>query len=229
MLRYLATLDRDASSVLITLTWPAQYAPDAAEWKRCLKAWRERFRREFPGGAFCWRREFTRLGTVHLHLLVFGVRYGRLRTFTAPAWAAVVASPHPDHLRAGTRVERPITSGGVQRYVAKYVSKVHPGTPIEGEWGAHWGIHNRDMMPAVEPLVLGLTEDAAVELRRAMRRAMRPRKGTGRWAGRVGMVRNPAAGMTIIGVSERWEALATFITTGVNPDAVTFATSSMET
>lgn len=226
MLRYLATIDRDAASVLVTLTWPAQYAPDAAEWRRCLKAWRERFRREFPAGAFCWRREFTKVGTVHLHLLVFGVRYGKLRRFCAPAWAAVVASPHPDHLRAGTRVERPITSGGVQRYISKYISKLHPGEPEGEAWGAHWGIHNREMMPTVEPVVKGLSDDGGARYRRAMLRAMRPRKGTARWAGRVGMVRNPAASITVIGTAERWAALAEFVETQVNPDAVTFAACS---
>lgn len=191
LMRELAQLRRDKLPAFVTLTYPDSYMhhTEPAEWKRDLRAFEHRFRRQFPGGSFVWRLEVvdrksgSRLGQLspHYHLLVFGVNYPELRSWVPGAWFEAVGTGDEHHLRAGTRVERVNSSRGVMSYASKamgYTMSAELGKTCQamgvnvGRW---WGIVCRDIFEAFKSVleVFEVGEDAAVRLIRYFRRMIK--------------------------------------------------------
>lgn len=173
----LATIDRDAPAVFITLTWPSWAAPDRKQWHRAWDRWRKRLSRDWPSAAGLWRREFTRAGTVHLHLILFGVATDpavirQLQRWTAAAWADSVDAPEYERrLKAGTRVEVPRIGAAVSRYIAKYCSKAAAGDGTDRPMGRWWGTFGgASRIPYTLPMDVPLTESEGHQIRRTMER-----------------------------------------------------------
>jgi hypothetical protein len=93
------------------------------------------------------------------------------------AWYHVVDSHNVDHLKAGVRVERVRTWGGVMSYCAKYLAKEDCNFLSDVQFGRSWGIFNRKFVPWAKMVELDLDTDTAVRLRRVARHYMERRFG----------------------------------------------------
>lgn len=93
------------------------------------------------------------------------------------AWYHVVDSHNTDHLKAGLRVERVRTWGGVMAYCAKYMAKQDCGFMSEISFGRSWGIFNRACVPWAKMVELNLDTDVGVRLRRVARHYLSRRLG----------------------------------------------------
>ena len=179
LLRAIASLERGARPVFVTMTYPDLFPDDMKKWKRDLDVFGKRLVRSFPDAGFVWRIEFKERKTgssvgrmaPHFHLLVFGGSKADLQRWVAGAWWEVVASGNGDHLRAGTRVERVRSWGGVMRYVGKYIAKVDE---YPGDWqGKAWGIIGRKKLPWAVEVIISLTSGEGVKLVRLGRKMIK--------------------------------------------------------
>lgn len=93
------------------------------------------------------------------------------------AWYHVVDSHNVDHLKAGVRVERVRTWGGVMSYCAKYLAKEDCNFLSDVQFGRSWGIFNRKFVPWAKLVELDLDTDTAVRLRRVARHYLERRFG----------------------------------------------------
>jgi hypothetical protein len=180
LMRLIASLDRKARPVFVTLTYPDSI-PSVAKAKRDIDVFRKRMAREFKGGSFLWRvEEKTRktgqnagLVAPHFHLLIYGVSYRALLGYVSSSWFTVVGSGDKKHLSSGTSVERIRSFGGIMRYVGKYMAKVEDGN---AKWvGRVWGIAGRKNLPFAVELVLDLSSRELVKLVRLGRKMIRAR------------------------------------------------------
>lgn len=85
------------------------------------------------------------------------------------AWYHVVDSHNLDHLKAGLRVERVRSWGGVMSYCAKYMAKSDCEFLSDISFGRSWGIFNRAAMPWSEIEEMNLPSDVGNRLRRVAR------------------------------------------------------------
>ncbi len=183
LMQKLGTIDADAPTLFVTLTWPTWAAPDREQWHRPWDRWRMRLSRHWPEAAGIWRREYTKRGVVHLHLLVFNVpmtagNVKALRDWTAKAWADSVDAPEYDkRLRAGTSVEVPRSGRAVSRYIAKYAAKLADGDGTDRPMGRWWGTFGGETkIPYTLPLDVPLTDAEAVIIRRTMERWLQSKR-----------------------------------------------------
>jgi len=86
------------------------------------------------------------------------------------AWYHVVDSHNVDHLKAGLRVERVRSWGGVMSYCAKYMAKADCEFLSEVSFGRSWGVFNRKCIPWARIVEIDLSGDVGVRLRRVARR-----------------------------------------------------------
>jgi hypothetical protein len=93
------------------------------------------------------------------------------------AWYHVVDSHSVDHLKAGVRVERVRTWGGVMSYCAKYMAKEDCNFLSDVAFGRSWGIFNRKFMPWAKIIEIDLDVETGVRLRRVARRYLEHRFG----------------------------------------------------
>jgi len=94
------------------------------------------------------------------------------------AWYHVVGTGNVDHLKAGCRVEKIRTWGGVMSYCAKYMSKADSETFMSNvPTGRSWGVFNRVYMPWAKMVELPLGDDAGIRLRRIARHYLERRLG----------------------------------------------------
>jgi hypothetical protein len=84
------------------------------------------------------------------------------------AWAEVVKSGDPRHVRAGTRVEQIRSREGVMFYASKYLSKLD--TEAVGNAGRFWGMHNVKAVPWAEVVNVPVDQRQAVRVMRVGRR-----------------------------------------------------------
>ncbi len=205
-LRALATVDESAPALFVTLTWPTWAAPEGREWQAPWDRFRMALARRHPQAAGFYKRELTKAGVVHLHLLVYGVSWRAMREFVPGAWARSVHAPDEAlRERVGTQVARAMSGEGVRRYATKYVTKAivdDDGADPSGPW---WGRFNETLIPTVVPVALAVPDVVAVRMIRTARRmfnAQRRHRGYGqlRWHRfrRVTLIANP----------ETWRALA---------------------
>ena len=93
------------------------------------------------------------------------------------AWYHVVDSHYVAHAKAGLRVERVRTWGGVLSYCAKYMAKDDCQFLSEVAFGRSWGIFNRKFVPWAKMVELDLDVEVGVRLRRVARRYLERRLG----------------------------------------------------
>jgi hypothetical protein len=94
------------------------------------------------------------------------------------AWYHVVGSGNPDHLKAGCRVEKIRSWGGVLSYCAKYMSKADSENFMADiATGRSWGIFNRAYMPWAKMVEIPLDDEAGIRLRRVARHYLERRLG----------------------------------------------------
>lgn len=175
LMRLLATLEREALPIFITLTYPAEYPVSSQIYKRHLDSFAKRLTRLEPSAAFVWRLEFQKRGAPHYHLLVWNVSYLKLLAWVSRAWFEVVGSGDEKHLAAGTRVENIRSLRGLMAYAAKYVGKIDPLQTSEsmGHVGRWWGVVGREFLPQAILSVVSLTAWQAQNLIRLFRRFAR--------------------------------------------------------
>lgn len=178
-MRLIASLEREARPIFVTMTYPDIFPDSLARWKRDIDVFGKRLVRHSPGAGFIWRIEFKErksgasVGMVapHFHLLVYGVGYRDLLGWVPGSWWAVVGSEDADHLRAGTRVEHIYSWGGIMRYTGKYIAKEDDYPP---EWqGRAWGVVGRSNLPWAVEVVISLTKDQGTKLVRLGRKMIR--------------------------------------------------------
>lgn len=166
-------LRRDCLPLFVTLTYPAQYSDNPADWKNNLDNLASRLHRKFPQASFVWRLEFQKRGAPHYHLLVYGIVLDlqTTRAWFARAWYEVVGSGDVKHLQAGTQADRCRDWRGVVSYAAKYLGKLDAAEHENvGRW---WGAYRRENLPYAVHISLTLYEGSAVKLLRYMRRFAR--------------------------------------------------------
>jgi hypothetical protein len=119
----------------LTLTYPST-DPVSAFHAKHLDTLIKRIRRMAPDASLVWKLEYTKQETPHFHLLVLNLNRWA-HEHLAQTWAQIVRSEHPDHLSAGTRVERVCSKRHVARYIAKYVGKTSalPANHVGRIWG----------------------------------------------------------------------------------------------
>lgn len=93
------------------------------------------------------------------------------------AWYHVVGSHNVAHLKAGSRVERVKTWGGVMTYCAKYMAKEDCNFLSDVSFGRSWGVFNRAAVPWAKVVELNLDTDIGVRLRRVARHYLERRFG----------------------------------------------------
>jgi hypothetical protein len=187
LLRTCLAVDWDTVGVLamVTLTYPgeggAAFVPRDgrtvhAQLRRFLKRWK----RQWGMAVGVWKLEFQRRGAPHLHLFLSmpsDISLPELRQWVARRWWRIVGSGDPDHLRAGTGVER--WDGTPTRYAWKYAKgdpkkehqhQVPDGFHSVGRW---WGFI--DLAPRW--ITIDLTGPAFVHARRALRKWRRATSG----------------------------------------------------
>lgn len=160
----------DHKPLFITLTYPSVFPADINESKAHLEAFTKRLIRRYPRAAVVWKLEYQKRGAPHYHLLVFNVPFIPF-AFVSSAWYDCVASGQPEHLAAGTRVERIRSWRGVLYYASKYLGKTGY-QPAACRPGRFWGIINRKFLPR-RVLVLALGWRTWYSLRRALWRYAR--------------------------------------------------------
>ncbi len=176
LMRMIAGIERKERPVFVTLTYPDVFDDDMLKWKRDIDVLGKRLARKVPDAGFVWRIEFKKrksgLGegkvAPHFHLLVYRASYSELRIIIPSMWHEVVGSQNNDHLRAGSRVERIYSYGGIMRYVGKYVSKLGE-FPLEWS-GRAWGVIGRKNIPWAIRVFIPLTEREGVRLVRLGRK-----------------------------------------------------------
>lgn len=179
LMRLIASLERPARPVFVTLTYPDVFPDELGKWKRDIDVFGKRLARKYGEAGFIWRIEFKERksgeskGAIapHFHLLVFGVGYRDLLGWVSNAWWKVVGSGSGDHLRVGTRVERIHSWGGIMRYVGKYIAKVDEYP--EGWSGRAWGVIGRKNLPWAVEVVIALTQIEATKLIRLGRKMIK--------------------------------------------------------
>ena len=153
MLEFVQSIDRTGirGHWFATHTVPAGEA-DWARIERLRRAWVKRFSRKWGKNAagIVWKKEAHGSGTPHLHSVILWVveppRMLAFRAWNDSAWAKVVASENPAHVRTGCNVQEVRSWRGVTSYVAKYLGKESGEVLPEGT-GRVWGVHNRSVLP----------------------------------------------------------------------------------
>lgn len=211
-LRALAMVDQSAPCLFVTLTWPTWAAPFGREWQGPWNRYRAALARAYPHAAGFYKRELTKAGVVHIHLLVFGVTWRQMREFTPAAWARAVHAPEPElRERVGTQVAQAKSGEGVRRYAAKYVTKAivdDDGSDPSGPW---WGRFNEGGIPTVVPRALPVADDVAMRMIRTARRLFNAQRRARGW-GRLRWHRWRR--VTVIGDPADWRRLAVLYASG---------------
>ena len=173
LLRKMAQMDRTKlqfDPLFVTLTDQGDFETDAKQFKRHLDNFLKRLIYQFPDCCAIWRIEFQKRGALHLHIIVFGVRY-ICKDWLAKQWNRII-SGDDDHLEAGTQVERSRGFKHTLGYCAKYVAKptdYQLDDDIKGqEIGRHWGIANRSVFYGLlgDKKCIHLTRDEFYQIRR---------------------------------------------------------------
>lgn len=205
-LRTLATVDQSAPCLFVTLTWPTWAAPTGREWQGPWNRFRAALARRYPGAAGFYKRERTKAGVDHLHLLVFGVTWRQMREFTPAAWARAVHAPEAElRERVGTQVAQARSGEGVRRYASKYITKAivdDDGADPSGPW---WGRFNEGRIPTVVPRTVPVDDATALRMIRTVRRLFNAQRRSRGW-GRVRWHRWRR--VTVIGDPDVWRRLA---------------------
>jgi hypothetical protein len=205
MSEYIASLDFsewlqvDGALAMVTLTIPAltretwlKVAPDGKTYKKLLKRFELRWRRNVGPWVCLWKLEFTKRGAPHWHGLLRVPALVGSQTFEewlSQTWADCVAHPDPEeyqkHLKAGTGVDFSGKDFSDPRRIALYFMG-HSAKSVDGkeyqhivplEWqepgkgpGRFWGYAG--LSKAVVEIDLTASDaDAAARILRKVRKA----------------------------------------------------------
>ena len=163
LMRFLARIRiKNVRATFMTLTFRGY--PSNAEAKRCLHAFLQIIRRDFPQASAVWRMEYQRRGSAHFHLLCFDLPYWDWKEILE-AWKRITGQVVA---RVDVRLVR--SRRGVASYVSKYIAKVAKGSKkpflvyppyLHGmrKWrkGRFWGYHNKKALPLGEKVMGVLT------------------------------------------------------------------------
>lgn len=142
LLKRLAIVDWGKAR-LITLTYPSDVDRITLESNmNHLKAFIERWFRHYEyRPTFVWRKEYTKQGIVHYHLLQPKPKWhDDLIEFVSRSWAEILATDRTEDIeRAGTKVEFAKSVNQSMSYVAKYIAKTLDEFP-EYHKGRIWGM-----------------------------------------------------------------------------------------
>ena len=168
-------VNRECIPVFITLGWPKANTPDAEEAKRCLKVFLQKLERKFPRAAGFWKLEFgDDSGLPHFHILLWGAT--PWKGWLSRVWFEICRTDNPNHLAAGTRIERIRSYRGVLSYSGKkYMGKT--GTAPAGNWGRVWGTFNQAKIPWETPIRVEAPGRVGMWFARIQRRFMRAKYG----------------------------------------------------
>lgn len=132
--------------LFVTLTYHANML-DGRQAKADLDAFDKALTRAFPTSGYIWKMEVQQRGSIHYHLLIFGVRFIH-HDWIAETWARIVAHGGPideDQRKAGTNIQM-AEKGAARAYLEKYVAKVltlGDGPVIENP-GRYWGVRRME-------------------------------------------------------------------------------------
>lgn len=164
----------DAKLCLVTLTYPAEYPRCSEIHKRHLDNFRRALDR-VRGGEYAaiWRLEYQKRGAPHYHILMLfknTINITRFTTWARATWFRIVESGDRRHLLHGADVRavyKPKTgSGGLMRYLVKYLGKVCETEDLPGRIWGEWG----SMPEVVRMAVVFETRQGLVEFIRRVRR-----------------------------------------------------------
>jgi len=141
----LHSMDRDADALFITLTYH-ETDPHPRVAKSHLDIFWKRLQRRFPDLSAIWKMEPQERGTVHFHLIVYGVDFIPVQ-WLSEQWHAVVGEQSEEHRKQGVDLEACVNDNGkVQAYMAKYMAKEEEGKQWEDP-GRFWGCLSRKNLP----------------------------------------------------------------------------------
>jgi len=103
------------------------------------------------------------------HPLAIKARKMAFTDWASLAWYHVVGSHNTDHLKAGLRVERVKSWGGVMSYCAKYMAKADCEFLSEISFGRSWGVFNTRCVPWAKIIEIELPGEVGIRLRRVAR------------------------------------------------------------
>lgn len=109
----------------ITLTYPRNYTNDGKAVKRHLRAFLQYLRRVDQGVEYLWWLEFQRRKAPHYHIITSTDTNVYDKQGLSRRWAKIASDSDPDHILAGTRVERVKSGGSLARYCVKYAMKMY--------------------------------------------------------------------------------------------------------
>lgn len=148
MRQKLAELRRDADGLFLTLTYHRS-EPDGRTVKKHLHAFVQALRRRWKRNrwSLCWRLEYQKRGTPHLHFLIWGIQFEHKEWLKA-TWHRITEETSAEHLAVGAWVERMEANDGkkLNNYVNKYMAKPAEGTPDDWQ-GRLWGFRNKKHLP----------------------------------------------------------------------------------
>lgn len=146
MVRLIARLG-DAVPIFVTLTYGKEWPHDPRVWEVHRTTWFKRLAYLHPSYSAVWRLEPQKRGAPHYHLLLYG---GFLDwKWLARSWAECTGDTSPEHLAAGTKVEKLRSAKGAAFYASKYMAK-SVLEELPDYWsrpGRWWGVHNRANLP----------------------------------------------------------------------------------
>ena len=183
LLRHLFSLDRTllhSDEVLfITLTYDGDTDKNkwitGKEYKRHLKNITQAIQREYGGFGF-WKFELQKRLCGHLHLVWFKTSYIS-HYWLSHRWNEITGGS-PDHLKAGTQVERARSWKGVQMYASKVMGYLAKDDTTYAQrdhmskiaMGRCWGISGREMFAEfVVMLYMELSERMHIVLQRCVK------------------------------------------------------------
>jgi hypothetical protein len=179
---------KTSKALLVTLTYPEHVGsgsyyvdPETAKRKH-LEALKKRFERRYGPHCVIWRMEFQGREVPHFHLLIFfdptlpisKAELAEMQDFFAKTWWDVCGRLSEDHLKTGTRVERPRSLVKTMRYMAKAEalqgeqdSSGDEGLPA----GKRWGVWRQELLPITWKVIKVALKDA-FQMRRFLRRLL---------------------------------------------------------
>jgi hypothetical protein len=158
LIKRLSAIQRESleHALFITLTYPNN-EQEGKKAKRDLMTFLKRVDRAYPSAAGTWRLEFQERGAIHFHLLLWGLEFIPFK-WVADNWYQVVGSDNPDHLAAGTSIERVHSHRKAVSYVAKYMSKEEQARQVGDGIGRFWGMFG-DWEKALAPIVEWIVDE----------------------------------------------------------------------
>jgi len=181
--RTLAKIPRDSKAIFITLTTPEGFGIDSAASKHnLLERFHKRLERRFGEHAVIWKLEFGERPEPHFHVIMFSnsslpvskAKLAEIREFVARAWWEICGRICEEHLRAGTRVERPRSLVRTMKYISKAESPQNCTDSeelIPQQVGRRWGVWRKELLP-IEWVVLRVSLHDAFQARRILRRLL---------------------------------------------------------